>query len=99
MRVGVTIHGAKRLHQRMGRGCDPYQVARRCWKRDEAPPPEWEVPHVPMRRYLRYGDCVFVYGPPPHEHFTGTFSGDFWLVTVVGPFRPGQKWESKRNEL
>lgn len=97
IRIGVTHHGAMRLRQRLGRGCDVYSVARRCWTRNQEPPEEWEVPRMALRKYLRYGDCLFIFGPPPFEKIAGKFSGQMWLITVVGPFAPGRKWEKKMD--
>lgn len=87
MRISVSDHGEQQLRGRLGRGANALQVARRCWDRQQSPPDEWEVPVKPGYRYLRYGDCVFVFG---HGFGNGRA-----LVTVVGPFAPGMKWKPK----
>jgi len=87
-RIVVSHHGRKRLKERMGKGCDSDVIARRCWERHEEPPDEWEAPKSLHRfTYLKYGDCVMVFARERDGHV---------LVTVVGPFGNGRKWESKK---
>lgn len=91
MNVSITHHGRIQLRGRLGSGANPMLIARRCWSRHEDVPDEWEVPKGNGFEYLKYGDCVFIFG-------RGKF-GDKVLVTVVGPFGNGKKWESKHEKL
>ena len=88
--LALTTHGLHRLRARLGTGCNPLEIAHRCFRRAEPVPAEWQVPQKGIFKYYKYGDCVFIFGRGR--------GGDDVLVTVAGPFGNGRHWVSTYDD-
>lgn len=71
--------------RRLGTGIDPEILIKRCWDKKLRYPPHWKFPRKQSCVYLRYGECVLVFGR--------SMDGKrVQCVTVFGPFRPDGTW-------
>jgi hypothetical protein len=94
MRIDVTNHGLKAIRHRLGpcEAREAREIARKVFERGEDIPDVWQVPK-PRKDccYYRDGAFVFIFAPGKDRSF---YSYDTrYLVTVVGPFGDGRKWE------
>lgn len=93
MKIRITSHAYRAIRARMGaRKAEADRIARHAFDSAEAVPLEWEVPMpIPRFCYYRHGPFVFIFAPGRSHAF---YSYDTrYLVTVVGPFGDGKKWE------